>query len=341
MQPDLLLAIVLFLSFNLYILLGGADYGGGLWDLLSRGPRRKEQRELITRAITPVWEVNHVWLILVVVLLFTGFSPAFAAIAMALYVPLTGLLIGIVFRGVSFTLRFYETGSARVQRLWGLAFSIASLITPFLLGVVCGSILEGRVVIVNGASENGFLWTWLSLFPFIMGCLMVALCAYLAAAYLTVEATTPGLREDFRNRGLLAGSAVAILAILAVLSAGGQLKTPHSVLETGWIRLEHALSALVTIFALGALWRRKFLIARFAVAAGVSCVLWGWALTQYPFLIPPALTIHNSSAPAAVQEGLLLACLAGTLVLAPSMLCLYHVFKAAPRGLHSQDPGDV
>lgn len=164
-------------------------------------------------------EVNHVWLILVIVLLFAGFPSAFAAITTALHIPILAVLVGISFRGVSFTFRNYDTRSARVQRKWGLGFSMAIVIAPFLLGVVVGSITQGRVVISNGARANGFVRTWFSPFPLIVGCFTVALFAYLAAAYLTVEATAPELRENFGNRALLAACVVVVLALLTFFSA--------------------------------------------------------------------------------------------------------------------------
>jgi cytochrome d ubiquinol oxidase subunit II len=337
MQPELLLAIVIVGSLIFYVLLGGADYGGGIWDLFSWGEDGQRQRDLIAHAITPVWEVNHVWLILVVVLLFSGFPPAFSAITTALHIPLLALLIGIIFRGVSFTFRTYDTRSIRVQRIWGFGFSIASIITPFLLGVVVAGITQGRVVISNGASVNGFLRTWLSPFSIIVGFFAVSLFAYLAAAYLTVEANTQELREDFRIRALVAGGAVAVFALLTFIVAQSEAaQVKDALLDRPWSWLEQGVTALAAVTAFWALWQRKFLVARFAVAVQVSCILVGWALAQYPFLVRPLLTIQNSSSSSSVISNLLLACVAGAAVLLPSMRYLYKVFKADPEAIHSK-----
>src|ERR1044071_7345089 len=132
-------------SLVLCALLGGADYGGGVWDLFAFGRRAREQRALIADAISPVWEANHVWLILVIVVLFTAFPPAFAAIATALHIPITLLLIGIVLRGTAFTFRTYDVQRDDVQRRWSLVFSIASIITPKLLGTILGAIENTRL----------------------------------------------------------------------------------------------------------------------------------------------------------------------------------------------------
>ena len=146
--PELVLAGAMVAALILYFLFGGADFGGGVWDLLAAGPRRAAQRETIERAIGPIWEANHVWLILVVVVLFTGFPPVFAALSIALHVPLTLFLLGIVFRGSSFAFRSFDPG--RGQKRYGLAFSIASLVSPLLLGMVVGATASGQIDVSGG-----------------------------------------------------------------------------------------------------------------------------------------------------------------------------------------------
>src|SRR5437016_6135116 len=138
-----LVAGVIFVALNAYAVLGGADFGGGVWDLLALGPRKARQRELIAEAIGPVWEANHVWLILAIVLLFTCFPPAFARLGTRLHIPLSLVLIGIVLRGSAFT--FWRYGADEEQRNWGKVFAIASLMTPLLLGTTAGAIASGAV----------------------------------------------------------------------------------------------------------------------------------------------------------------------------------------------------
>ena len=157
MPLETIIAGVMIASLVLYALLGGADYGGGVWDLFAFGRRAREQRALIAEAISPVWEANHVWLILVIVILFTAFPPAFAAIATALHIPITLLLIGIVLRGTAFTFRTYDVQRDDVQRRWSLLFSIASIITPILLGTILGAIASGTIRVENGAVTSGFV----------------------------------------------------------------------------------------------------------------------------------------------------------------------------------------
>src|SRR5439155_2863496 len=152
--PDLL-AGTIFLALNAYAVLGGADFGGGVWDLLAFGPRKERQRELIAEAIGPVWEANHVWLILAIVLLFTCFPPAFARLGTLLHIPLSLVLIGIVLRGSAFTFwRYGGSGGSHAdlaQRRWGVVFAVASLITPLLLGTTAGAIASGGLPSASSA----------------------------------------------------------------------------------------------------------------------------------------------------------------------------------------------
>jgi cytochrome d ubiquinol oxidase subunit II len=195
---ETIIAGVIIASLIIYALLGGADYGGGVWDLFAFGKRAPEQRKLIAEAIGPVWEANHVWLILVIVVLFTAFPPAFAAISTALHIPLALLLIGIVLRGTTFTFRHYDAQRDDVQRRWSLAFSIASIITPMLLGVTLGAIASGTIRVVNGVVVSGFFSSWLAPFPFAVGFFALSLFAFLAAVYLTLETPDSVLQEGFR-----------------------------------------------------------------------------------------------------------------------------------------------
>src|SRR6185436_17783951 len=188
-----LVAFIMLAALVLYALLGGADFGGGVWDLLAT---RKQQRELITRAIAPVWEANHVWLILVVVLMFTAFPTAFAKLMTELNVPLTLMLVGIVLRGSAFVFRQYA-GSH--EELWGRVFAISSVITPVLLGASVASLGTGE--------------SWLSAYSLTVGLFTLALFAMLAATYLTLEPSADEtLREDFRTRALYSALVAAALA---------------------------------------------------------------------------------------------------------------------------------
>lgn len=328
---EMLLAGAMMGSLTFYALLGGADFGGGVWDLLASGPRKREQRELIADAIGPIWEANHVWLILVIVLLFTAFPPAFAVIATALHIPLTLMLIGVVLRGAAFTFRSYDRKTDDVQRRWGRIFSISSLITPVLLGVTVGAISSGTIRATDGIVTTGFFNSWLALFPFAVGLFALVLFAFLAAVYLTVEAVEaddPLLREDFRLRALGAAIAAGVMALVVFLLAGTGAPAIRRNLSTNW--WTWPLQIATAIFALGAiwsLWTTRLRLARFCAAAQVTLILWGWGVAQLPYLVEPDITIQNAAAPAITLRLVLGVLSAGAVILFPAFYYLYRIFK--------------
>ncbi len=328
MPLETIIAGVMVASLVLYALLGGADYGGGVWDLFAFGRRAREQRELIAHAIGPVWEANHVWLILVLVILFTAFPPAFAVIATALHIPITLLLIGIVLRGTAFTFRTYDVQRDEVQRRWSLIFSIASIITPILLGIILGAIASGNIRVENGVVTSGFVRPWLAPFPLAVGFFALALFAFIAAVYLTVEAEQGKLQEDFRLRALLSGVAVGLLALTVFLLAGTGAPTVRAgISRTSWALALHILTAVFAIGAFYMLWTRRYRAARVCAAGQATLILLGWAFAQFPYLVEPDISITSAAAPQITLRLLFGALIAGAILLFPSYYYLFRIFK--------------
>jgi cytochrome d ubiquinol oxidase subunit II len=329
--PELLLAAAVVGALILYFLSGGADFGGGVWDLLASGPRRGQQRAAIEHAIGPIWEVNHVWLILVVVAVFGGFPRAFSALSIALHVPLTLFLLGIVFRGSSFAFRSFDAG--RERKRYGLPFSIASVVSPLLLGTVVGTAASGAIQVhIGEGSTYGQVvaspWAWLLPFPLVVGLLALALCAYLAATYLTLEAGTPELADDFRRRALGSALVVAVLAAAALLlAARGAPRIAQQLTGRPWAWLIEIAASAAAAGAVAALVRRRFRLARVLVAGQVALILLGWAAAQYPYLIVDDLTLASAAANRRTVQLLVYALLAGLPVLVPSLVLLFRVFK--------------
>jgi cytochrome d ubiquinol oxidase subunit II len=323
---------VMVLALNTYVLLGGADFGGGVWDLLASGPRRERQRALVADAIGPIWEANHVWLILVVVLLFSCFPRAYAHLATALHVPITLMLVGIVLRGSAFTFRTYDRQDDTVQRRWGLVFAIASVVTPVLLGVCLGAVAAGRVPMVPAAATDTlsarFVRPWIGPFPVAVGALALALFAHLAAVYLAWEAKDDALREDFRVRALLAAVAVAVTGVVTIALARADAPLVYAGLTEGHVAIAmHAVTAAAGLAGLWAVWRRRWGLARVAAAAQASFLVWGWAWSQFPWIVPPDTTIDAVAAPTVTLRLVLGALAVGTVILLPSFLYLFRVFK--------------
>jgi cytochrome d ubiquinol oxidase subunit II len=325
-----LLGGVILAALVIYALSGGADYGGGMWDLLAAGPRARRQREAIEHAIGPIWEANHVWLILVVVVLFSAFPPAFAAVMTALHIPMTAVLIGIVLRGSAFAFRKYDAREDRVHRRWSRVFGAASFFTPFVLGLCLGALGSGQIRVADGRVTTGFLAGWTSLFAIACGLFAQGLFAFLAATYLTVD--TEGerdLQDDFRRRAVLAGLSLAPAAALTfVLARSGAPMIFHG-LTRPWAPILLTITSACALGALGALWRRRYRWARAAAIGQVAAILVGWGLAQYPFLVVPDLTLENAATAPATLRLLLGALAMGALVLVPSFLYLFAVFKRA------------
>ncbi len=342
-----IVAGVMVLSLNAYVLLAGADFGGGVWDLLARGERREEQRGAIAEAIGPIWEANHVWLILVVVLLFTCFPKAFAHLATELHVPITLMLIGIVLRGSAFTFRTYDSSRDAVQHRWGRIFSIASIATPVLLGLCLGAVAAGRVPSrgepASAASmtfAERYLDPWAaSPFAWAVGFLTLALFAFLAATYLTVEAPDRELRDTFRRRALQTQAALLLGAVATIALSSADAPLVYAGLTKGSTALRmHIVTAIAAIASIVALVRRSYRLARLAAAAQATFILWGWAWSQYPLLIPPNLSISALAAPHATLRIVLTVLAVGTVILLPSFVYLFRIFKSGGTAFE-QDEG--
>jgi cytochrome d ubiquinol oxidase subunit II len=325
---EIIIGGVLIIALTIYALTGGADFGAGVWDLLASGPRAPAQHALIDGAIGPIWEANNVWLVLVVVVLFTAFPPAFAAILTALFVPLTIMLIGIVLRGAAFVFRSHLPRHSPGERTLTRAFAVGSIITPVMLGVSLGTLASGRIQMQNGIVTGGFFDAWLFPFAWAVGALALALFAFLAALYLAVEAGSPDLSGDFRRRALAAALVVDGLgAVVLVLAHTASPAIDADLMARPWALPLFVVASLAALGTIGSLWTRRYFLARALGVVQAVLILWGWAAAQYPFLVPPALTLTNAATSPATLRLLLIVLVVGALVLFPSFYYLYRVFK--------------
>jgi cytochrome d ubiquinol oxidase subunit II len=312
-----------------YGLLGGADFGGGVWDLFAAGPRKQAQRAAISNAMGPVWEANHVWLIFLIVILFTAFPAVYATLSTALFIPFHLVLLGIVLRGAAFVFRAYgnRVGSASTatERTWGIVFGISSTITPFLLGACMGAVATGGIRVTDGRVASEGL-PWLLPMSLMTGALAVAICAYLAAVYLTIE-TEGELQRDFRRYALFAGTATVGLSVLALPLM--RRAAPH--LWQGLLSARAlpilAMGALAALLAGWFLRHERYRLARIAAIVQTAMLLGGWIAAQYPYLVFPDLSIANAAAPAPTLRFFLIALPIGMSVLLPSLFLLFRVFK--------------
>jgi cytochrome bd ubiquinol oxidase subunit II len=321
---DIAVAAILVVVISAYALFGGADFGGGIWDLLAgRTERGAAPRHLIDESITPVWEANHVWLVFILVLLWSAFPPAFAAIMTALFVPLSLSLLGIVLRGVGFAFR-HTAERLRMQQLTGVLFAAASLITPFFMGTVVGAVATGQVPV---HPAGNLMAAWTSPTAILTGFLFVAACAYVSAVYLVAEARQRGRQELLQYFSLRATAAGVVTgglagATFAELSASA----PHLFAGLTGIALPLvAISIAAGTAVVIMLWLRWYhpVWLRLTAAAAVATVVWGWGLAQYPYLFPTSLPIAASSAPTATLVALFVVTGLAALLVAPGFAVLY------------------
>jgi cytochrome d ubiquinol oxidase subunit II len=345
MDVALIALIVLWWGLIAYAVLGGADFGAGIWDLFAVGRHAEKQRDFINHALGPVWEANHVWLIFLIVGLFNVFPAAFAKLSIALFFPLSLALIGIVLRGAAFIFRYYAPDAQGPFAIWwGRVFSIASIVTPFFLGASAAAVASGDLLAPDGSAQANLVAAWTSPFALTIGALGVALCAVLAAVYLTVEADISDdseLTASYRWKALVAG------AIAAVLGALGLLLSPAAAPLLWQGMLQRAIvvvviTMLIGLAAAGALWFRRYRLARILIIAEMAFLLGSWGLSQYPYIIPPQVTIENAANEPAVIILLLISIAIGMVILLPSLYYLFSVFKlSSPVAGHRRRSGDA
>lgn len=334
--PQIMLA-VLWIGLTAYVLFGGADFGGGVWDLLAGGAERgRRRRELVEHSIGPVWEANHVWLIFVIVLAWTGVPSVFASVASTLYIPLTLVALGVIGRGAAFAFRKVSSRLWQ-RRLFGATFAFSSVVTPFFLGAAAGGIASGRVP--PGVAKGDLVGSWVNPTSMAVGALGVGTAAYLAAVYLTRDAQRGGqedLAEQFRRRALGCGAVVGVLAAVSLLVLRADAPALFAELTTGRALPLLALSVLAGLASLVLLWRRSYLAVRLSAALAVTGLLWGWGVGQYPVLLP-GLTLDQAAATDAVLAASLGSLAVGAVLLVPSLWWLYATFQRE-RGEVSRRP---
>ncbi len=320
-------AVVLWIGVVAYAVFGGADFGAGFWDLVAGGARRgRRTRALIDSSLAPVWEANHVWLIFCLVVLWTGFPSAFAAIAQALYVPLTIAALGIVVRGTGFA---FGKVVARVphQRVYGAAFAVSSVITPFFLGTVAGAIASGRVPPRGTAGSDAVdaADVWVNPTSMLGGCLAVAVCAYLAAVFLVDEARrrhADDLVRMFRRRAIGAGMAAGVVALVGIWVLRDDSPRLFGHLTDRALPLV-VLSGVFGLAALVVLFRGSPRGARALAAGAVAAVVGGWGVAQYPNLLGTRVSLEAAAAPDATLGAVLGVAVAAALTVVPALGYLY------------------
>jgi cytochrome d ubiquinol oxidase subunit II len=326
-----IIIIILGASFVLYTLLGGADFGAGIIESFAG----KREEVTISKAIAPVWEANHVWLILAVVILFTAFPAVYSSISLVLHIPLMLVLLGIIFRGSAFTFRHYDVVHDNSHKYFSALFRVSSFITPIFLGMILGAMILGRITFDRSVGfYQMFLAPWLNIFCLAMGVFSTCLFAYLAAVFLVGETKIGRERlmyVRFAKRSMLLTALLGLLVFIMAEIEGHHLGSEfiHSRVSVVMLVLAALLCPFIWTFLNRE--RNKTVYLRIGVGVQVTAILIGWFYIQFPVLIQVKggqhLTFFNTQAPTATLEQLLIALIVGLVLVIPGFVYLFRVFK--------------
>ena len=321
MSVAVAVAAAMFVGVIAYALFGGADFGSGFYDLTAgTGQRAAELRTLVDHSIGPVWEANHVWLIYILVMWWTGFPTAFAAAMTTLFIPMMLALAGIVLRGAGFAFRKYAETYAQA-RLFGVIFAGSSVITPFFLGAVAGGVASGRVPRGGYGAQFG---SWLNPTSLVGGCLAVATCAFLAGVFLTTDAAhgeRTALAERLRARTLAVGVVAGLIVFAGLYPIVRDAPTlSHGLRQRGLPLL--AMAAAGGAVTLVLIHRRRYRGARVFAVAAVAAVVTGWGVGQYPWMLVDQMTINEAAGAPATLAGLLVVIALAVVLILPALAYL-------------------
>jgi cytochrome d ubiquinol oxidase subunit II len=308
-----------------YTVLGGADFGAGLWFLVTgRGRDQEKLREQTFHAMAPVWEANHVWLIFVLVVCWTAYPVAFGSIFSTLAIPLFVAAVGVIFRGTAYALRSGNP-SPRQDSAIGVVFSLSSILTPFALGAAVGGIASGRVPVGNAGGD--LVSSWVNPTSLLIGAIAVATSAYMAAVFLAADAARQGegdMTRAFRHRAAIAGVVAGALALAGLAVLREDARALFDGLTEGGGLVALALSGAAGLTTLALVARRSYEPARYSAAIAVAAIIAGWGLAQAPTFLP-GLTVEEAAAEDSTLVVLLVGLGVGALVLVPSLFVLFRL----------------
>ncbi len=319
---DLILAI-LIAALAAYAVLGGADFGGGFWDLTAGGAQRGARvRGLVYRSMGPVWEANHVWLIIVLVVIWTCFPRAFGPLMETLYVPLFLAAVGIIFRGSAYALRG-QAATISESRALGALFALSSVLTPFFLGCAIGAVASGQVP-AQGNPDTPFS-SWTGTTALWVGVLAVVNCAYVSSVFLaadSVRAHLPDLTNAFRRRALGSAAAAGVMAIGGLFVIREDARDLYDGLTSGGGLAMVIASAAFGVLTVWLLWTRRFEIARYTSGIAVGAVVAGLGFALRPDFLPGQLSLQDAAANDATLTATLVVLVLALLVIVPAMAFL-------------------
>lgn len=321
--------IVLSIAFYLYTIFGGADFGAGTLELFTGNKSIKP----IYKAIAPVWEANHIWLILAVVIIFNAFPEIYAEMSISLHIPLFVILIGIIIRGTAFTFRHYDAYQDNSQFYYNLSFRFSSILTSFFLGITLGAMMLGEITTATDVSfAERFITPWLNPFCFSVGAFSSVLFAYIASAYIIGEVDTPEEQVYFSTiTRRFCVATVSIGSIVLVLAYMYEAPFTKSFFQSPVSLICFGLASILLLFIWRSISKKQFNTLRILVAAQVAMIMAGWAAIQLPVVIflkdIDHLTLYNTVADENTLYYLCIALCIGSCLIFPALFYLFRVFK--------------
>jgi cytochrome bd ubiquinol oxidase subunit II len=326
--------IIIFLGLSLlfYVLFGGADYGAGIIELFSVKKYAEDERKVINSAMGPVWEANHIWLIIVIVILFMGFPKVYTEISIYLHIPLLSMLLGIIMRGCAFTFRHYDAVKDESQKYYTNIFHISSIWTPLFLGVVLGASVLGKIEPGSPGFYENYIATWLNVFSFSVGIFVCCLFAFLAGVYLIGETESEVLKKIFVKRAIIANILTVLSGAFVFIAA--EINGLHLISQFTGSTFALLCMVLATV-SLPFMWyflkKEKVILSRMAAGYQVCMIMFAWFAVQFPVIIKTTggndLTFYNTAAPDSTLNALGWALLIGSVFILPALYFLLRTFK--------------
>lgn len=322
----------LWASVLLYVLMGGADFGAGVLEFFSSPKNKDKTRKVMYRAIGPIWEANHMWLIIAVVILFVGFPVIYSTLSIHLHIPLTLMLLGIITRGTAFTFRNYDAVRDKMQVVYSKTFMYSSVITPLFLGIIAGSVVSGKIDTRADHFLEAYIFNWLDLFPIAVGIFTLAICGFLAAIFIIGETKTKEEKQRFIIKAKQM-SIAAIAAAIFVLLAAEVEKIPLA----KWLFGNPVSAACVTLAMALLLWmwylllRQKTGLLRIIAGAQITLLLVAITFEHYPVLVNlkngDGLSLLEHRAHDKTIKSLAIALLSGSVFILPALFYLLYSFS--------------
>jgi cytochrome d ubiquinol oxidase subunit II len=322
----------LYLAILLYLLLGGADFGAGIIEMFTSSKNIRRTRKTLYHAIGPIWEANHMWLIIVIVILFVGFPEIYSQLSIYLHIPLVIMLMGIIARGTAFVFRHYDAVRDDLQELYNNVFVWSSFITPFFLGVIAGSTMSGHIDSTTKRYVDTYIFSWLNPFSVATGLFTIALCGFLASIYLIGEANDEDDRRRFIRKAKLMNILAVVCGVMVFIAAVIDDIPLVQWVFGDFVGLAAVVSATVSLVSL---WRwinsKQVMIPRILAGFQVTMILLAISYAHFPNFVIMAqgetLSLLDNRAPEETIEALGWALLIGSVFILPALFYLYYSFK--------------